>query len=237
MNALIVHAHPEPKSFCTTLKTCAAETLASVGYDVVVSDLHASGFKAVADAADFRTRRNPDHLVYALEQRHAVAQGALAPDIAAELEKLRAADLVVFNFPLYWFSVPAILKGWFDRVLVSGVVYGGKRFYDRGGLAGKKGLITVTMGSREHMFGPQAIHGEIEPMLRHITRGTLHYVGMSVLPPFFAHHVPYVSDEERARLLDHYRRRLLALDRDRPLRFPTLDAFDDTMAPRVPTVG
>ncbi|WP_260442507.1 NAD(P)H-dependent oxidoreductase, partial [Pseudomonas aeruginosa] len=42
-----------------------------------------------------------------------------------------------------------ILKGWFDRVLVSGVCYGGKRFYDQGGLAGKKALVSLTLGGRQ----------------------------------------------------------------------------------------
>jgi NAD(P)H dehydrogenase (quinone) len=39
---------------------------------------------------------------------------------------------------MYWTSVPAILKGWIDRVFVSGIFYGGKRFYNRGGMVGKK---------------------------------------------------------------------------------------------------
>jgi putative NADPH-quinone reductase len=54
---------------------------------------------------------------------------------------LLKADLVIFNFSIYWFSMPVIMKGWIDRVLVSGVCYGGKRFYDQGGLAGKKSML------------------------------------------------------------------------------------------------
>lgn len=78
-----------------------------------------------------------------------------------------------------------------------GVCYGGKRFYDQGGLAGKKALVTVTLGGREHMFGEGAIHGPLEDMLRPILRGTLAYVGFEVLPPFVAWHVPYISAEAR----------------------------------------
>lgn len=58
----------------------------------------------------------------------------------AELDKLLACDLLVLSFPVFWFSVPAILKGWIDRVLVSGSVYGGMRFYDRGGFKGKRAV-------------------------------------------------------------------------------------------------
>ena len=162
-----------------------------------VSDLYAMNWNPVASAADFAERADPDYLVYALEQRESVKRQSLAADIQAELDKLLWADLLILNFPIYWFSVPAILKGWFDRVLVSGVCYGGKRFYDQGGLAGKKALVSLTLGGRQHMFGEGAIHGPLEDMRRPILRGTLAYVGMQVLEPFVARHVPYISEEAR----------------------------------------
>ena len=138
MNVLIVHAHPEPQSFTTSMMKTAVEEFTRAGHAVEVSDLYAMNWNPVASSADFGSRKNPDYLVYALEQRHAWEAGTLAPDIVAEVQKLQKADLVIFNFPVYWFSVPAILKGWIDRVLVSGTCYGGLRFYDRGGLAGKR---------------------------------------------------------------------------------------------------
>ncbi len=138
---------------------------------------------------------------------------------------------MIFNFPVYWFSVPAILKGWFDRVLVSGICYGGKRFYDQGGLAGKRALLTLTLGGRDHMFGPGAIHGPLEDMLRPVLRGTLAYTGMTVLPPFVAWHVPYVSDEVRAGYLQAYQARLAGIEQDTPLVFPRLDQFDTRLYP------
>lgn len=232
MNILIVHAHPEPRSFCAAMKDAAVETLAGAGHAVVVSDLYALGFDPVASPADFRDRANPDYLVYALEQRHAYETGSLAPDIAAEVEKLKACDLLLLSFPLFWFSVPAILKGWIDRVLLSGLTYGGKRFYDRGGLAGKKASIGITLGARPHMFGVDAIHGEIETMLRPILRGTLYYTGMQVLPPFYAYHVPYIRHEARLAILEDWRRWLLALEQAEPLPFPRLDDFDERLYPK-----
>lgn len=142
------------------------------------------------------------------------------------------SGLLILSFPMYWFSVPAILKGWIDRVLLSGPTYGGKRFYDRGGLAGRKGLLAFTLGARPHMFGARAIHGELDDMLRPLLRGTLYYVGMDVLPPFAAYHVPYISDEARARILDDYRASLRDLDKLQPLRFPRLEDFDERLYPR-----
>jgi NAD(P)H dehydrogenase (quinone) len=210
----------------------ARETLSAAGHEVVVSDLYTMGWNPVASAADFANRKNPDYLVYALEQRHGYEQGGLAPDIVAEVEKLKAADLVIFSFPLYWFSEPAMLKGWIDRVLISGVCYGGLRFYDKGGLKGKRALVAFTLGGREHMFGPEAIHGDIEVMLRPLLRGTLYYCGMDVLPPFAAYHVPYITPEARSAMLDKYRDYLGQIDMLEPLRFPSLDEFDSKLYPK-----
>lgn len=211
MNILIVHAHPEPQSFCAAMKDAAVEVFRQQGHTVTVSDLYAMRFNPVASAEDFASRANPDYCVYALEQRHAVDSGTLPDDIRTELEKLLACDLLVLTFPLFWASVPAILKGWFDRVLVSGKVYGGKRFYNRGGLAGKRALVGVTLGGREDMFGESGIHGPLEAMLKPVLQGTLGYAGCSVLKPFAGWHIPYISAEQRAQVLQAWRTRLAGL--------------------------
>ncbi|PNV94198.1 NAD(P)H-dependent oxidoreductase [Pseudomonas protegens] len=231
MNVLIVHAHPEPQSFTAALRDQARSTLEAQGHQVQVSDLYAMTWNPVASAADFASRDNPDYLVYALEQRLGVKNQSIAADIQAELDKLLWADLLILNFPVFWFSVPAMLKGWIDRVLVSGVCYGGKRFYDQGGLAGKKALVTLTLGGREHMFGEGAIHGPLQDMLRPLLRGTLAYVGYDVLEPFVAWHVPYISQEAREAFLHSYRQRLQHLADDQPLVFPRLDQFDEALYP------
>ena len=231
MNVLIVHAHPEAQSFTAALRDQAVTTLEAQGHEVQVSDLYTMNWNPVASAADFTSRENPEYLVYALEQRLGVKSQSIAPDIQAELDKLLWADLLILNFPIFWFSTPAILKGWIDRVLVSGVCYGGKRFYDQGGLAGKKALVTVTLGGREHMFGEGAIHGPLEDMLRPLLRGTLAYVGFDVLEPFVAWHVPYISDEARQQFLLDYGQRLQQLSDDRPMVFPRLEQFDERLYP------
>lgn len=232
MKVLIVHAHNEPRSFNSALKDCAVEQLTGAGHEVQVSDLYAMNWNPVASAADFGCRANPDYLVYALEQRHNFEAGTIAPDIAAEIAKVQWCDLLILNFPLYWFSEPAILKGWIDRVMISGVFYGGKRIYDRGGMRGKRALVSLTLGGREHMFGPEAIHGDIHTLLRPLLQGSLAYCGFEVLPPFIGYHVPYVSAEARAGILADYGRHLHTLDDQQPLVFPSMDDFDDKLMPR-----
>ena len=232
MNVLIVHAHPESQSFTASMMKTAVEELTRAGHEVDVSDLYAMDWNPVASADDFGSRKNPDYLVYALEQRHGYEQGGLAPDILAEVEKLKRADLVILNFPVYWFSVPAMLKGWIDRVLISGVCYGGRRIYDQGGLKGKKAALSFTLGGREHMFGPGAIHGELDVMLRPLLRGTLAYVGMDVLPFFAGYHIPYLTPEAREQIMQDYKVWLSQLETAQPLEFPKLGDFDERLYPK-----
>ncbi|MCE6982346.1 flavodoxin family protein, partial [Pseudomonas frederiksbergensis] len=104
MNVLIVHAHPEPQSFTAALRDQAIETFTAQGHQVQVSDLYAMNWNPVASADDFVSRENPDYLVYALEQRLGVKSQSIAADIQQELDKLLWADLLVLNFPIFWFS-------------------------------------------------------------------------------------------------------------------------------------
>lgn len=231
MNVLIVHAHHEPQSFVTSMKNEAVAHFEAQGHTVQVSDLYAMGFNPVASAADFGSRQNPDYLTYALEQRHNWNAKTLAPDIVAEVEKVQWADLIVFNCPIYWYSLPAILKGWVDRVFISGVCYGGTRIYDRGGLKGKRALLCTSLGGQTHMFGPGAIHGELETLLKPILQGMFGYVGLTVLPPFVAFHVPYLKQPEREAIMGSFKAHLAAIDTLQPLKMPSLADYDATMHP------
>ncbi|AXQ24030.1 flavodoxin family protein [Acinetobacter wuhouensis] len=231
MNILIVHAHPEPQSFTTALKDHAIQVLKDLGHHVEVSDLYEMDFNPVASKADFHSRGNAEYLNYALEQRHSSKTHTLTEDIQVEVEKVQRADLVILNFPMYWTSMPAMLKGWIDRVFVSGIFYGGKRFYNHGGMVGKKAMLSFTLGGREHMFGDHAIHGSIEDLLLPIQRGTLAYAGFEVLPPFVAYHVPYISNEARQQMLVDYQQHLSNLENLKALEFPKLEQFDDKLYP------
>lgn len=229
--AHIVYAHFEPRSFVAAMRDTVADGLSAQGWTTTCSDLYAQGFNPVAQAADFAERRDPNYLVYSLEQRHALEHDALAPDIAAEVAHIRSADLLVLVFPVFWFSMPAILKGWIDRVFLSGLFYGGRRVYDRGGMVGKRALVVTSLGGRGHMFGSGALHGDITTMLRPVLQGSLAYVGYEVLSPFVAYHVPYISHTERSGVLRELRGVLQGLDSHPVLPMPSLLDFDDEFRP------
>ncbi|MEI5998194.1 NAD(P)H-dependent oxidoreductase [Paraburkholderia bengalensis] len=228
----VVHAHPEPRSFCTAMAHEARHQLTLRGDDVSFSDLYALDFDPVVRATDFPERANSDYLVYALEQRHALEHGAIASEIQREVDALLTSDTLMLVFPLYWFSVPALVKGWIDRCFLSGALYGGKRIYGRGGMVGKRAVVGVTLGGREHMFGPAGIHGELASgMLRHLLQGTLGYVGYEVLEPFFAWHVPYCSPDQRAETLVRWRDFINELDKQPSMTMPRLEYYDEIFRP------
>jgi NAD(P)H dehydrogenase (quinone) len=109
---LIVHAHPEPTSLTRQLVQVTAETLEEQGHEVIQSDLYGMKWKAVYDADDFPSRANTERLSYIVESANAYATGQQTEDVVAEQAKLLSADAVILQFPLWWFGVPAILKGW-----------------------------------------------------------------------------------------------------------------------------
>ena len=123
---LVVYAHPEPTSLTRTLVQVTVETLMGQGHEVIQSDLYGMRWKAVFDANDFPDRADPKRLSFIAESAHAYATGQQTDDVATEQAKLLSADAVILQFPLWWFGVPAILKGWIERVYAFGFGYGYK---------------------------------------------------------------------------------------------------------------
>lgn len=225
MKVLIVYAQPEPKSFNAAMLATARETLEGAGHEVVVSDLYAMGFDPVARETDFSARRFPDHLQYDREQKHAQANDLFSSDIRQEIEKLLWCDFLILQFPLWWFSVPAIMKGWFDRVLVNGVAYGAGKRYDTGGLCGRRAMIATSTAAYPDMCAPDGLVGDLDVVLWPLQNGTLAYTGFDVLAPFVAHSVNYVDPQTRAQYLVDYAERLRGVEREAPLFFHKLGDF------------
>lgn len=109
MRVLVVHAHPNPDSFSHALRAAAVNGLLTAGHSVDLLDLYAEGFTAAMSEAERRAYES-DNPVQAAEVRRCV-------------ELVKAADALVFVYPTWWWGLPAILKGWLDRVLVPGVAF------------------------------------------------------------------------------------------------------------------
>ena len=221
---LIVHAHPEPTSVTHQLAQTAADALSSQGHHVTETDLYAMGWKAVLDNDDFPQRKSSERLSFVEESGHAFAHGCQTADVIAEQEKLRAADAVILVFPLWWFSMPAIMKGWIDRVWAFGLAYGyqgaGNTYrYGEGGFAGKRALLCVSVGGPEEDYSPRGINGPLEQLLFPITHGTLFFPGMSVLPTFASYGTAHMDATAMRALAERWRHHVAALFDHAPIAF------------------
>lgn len=202
MNVLIVYAHHEPSSFTSAMKNLAVEVLSHQGHAVVISDLYGQGFSSEAQKWDFVTTTG-NHFNYMLEQKHAASLDlAFSPDILGEIQKLQIADVVLFVAPIWWFSVPAILKGWFDRVLAMGVTWDGGKIYENGLMRGKQAMLIGSAGGPTQFYQEDAEHqASIQQILHHINHGTLAFCGFNVHEPFIALNVLGSDTATRAKAL------------------------------------
>lgn len=225
MNIFIVYAHPEPQSFNAAMKDTAAEVLTKAGQKVRVSDLVAMEFKAVSDANDFPRRADPERLVFSVEQRAAFESGLTSPDIAEEHEKIIWADHIIFQFPMWYYGLPAILKGWFDRVLSEGFAHAPPRWFDDGPMAGKRAMLSLTTNGKPSGYAADGRHGAMEVLVWPI-HNALRFCGFDVLPPFVAYDVVRGDGERRRAILSAYADRLRGLAGDKPLAFHGLDDYD-----------
>ncbi len=188
MHAHIVLAHPEPQSFNAHLARRASHALAAQGWSVSLSDLYAMGFDPCERPEHYGARRQRDRFDVQAEQRHASENRSLPDMVAAEIRLLDRADLLILQHPMWWHLPPAMLKGWMDRILLYGEVYTSKKRFEHGRFAGKRAMISVTVGTSPETYAFDGRSGDIELLLWPINF-TLAYVGYSVLSPFVAYGV------------------------------------------------
>jgi NAD(P)H dehydrogenase (quinone) len=211
---LFVTAHPEPQSFNHALTKEATKQLRSRGFEVRHSDLHALEWQPISDRRNFTSISNPNYLKQQAEEIYATEHDTFAPDIAAEMEKLFWCDVLVLQFPLWWFGMPAIMKGWADRVFAMGKIYGWGQWGDTGKFRGKRAMVSLTTGSPEHLFGDGGLRPPMEAVLLPIHQGIFKFTGFEVLPPFIAWEVAHISQEAREEYLEKYQQTLVQLGQE-----------------------
>ena len=217
MNIFIVYAHAELKSFNGALFQTAQETLRAAGHAVTTSDLYAMKFDPVSDRRNFTTVKNAEFFKQQIEEMHATEVGGFAPDVEAEIRKMEVCDLMIWQFPLWWFGLPGILKGWADRVFAMGRTYGGERFYENGVFQGKRALLSITTGGSEAVYQKGGWNGDIHSILRPVQRGILRFTGWEVLAPHLVYAPVRVTAEERQTALKIWATRLRTISSEQPI--------------------
>ncbi|KAH6646586.1 flavoprotein-like protein [Truncatella angustata] len=227
MKVFIIFAHPEPQSLNGALLRVTVNELESQGHEVQVSDLYAMQWKSQVDRADFPQVPADARLRVAMSSGEATALSTLTDDVKQEQEKLLWADTIILQFPLWWYAMPAILKGWVDRVFSYGFAYGvgehsDKRCGDRfgeGKLFGKRAFLIVTIGGWREHYSPRGISGPIEDILFPITHGMLYYTGLEILPSFVIYQADRADDAIFKATSHDLRQRLKNLPITKPIAY------------------
>jgi NAD(P)H dehydrogenase (quinone) len=227
MKILFVFAHPEQRSLNGALRDIAIKELEAQGHEVRLTDLYAEGWKSQVDRADFPLLSPEERFKPVAASHDGYDQDALTEDVKAEIEKLLWADALILQFPLWWFSMPAILKGWVDRVFAYGLAYGvgehsdtrwGDR-YGEGTFAGKRAMLIVTAGGWEEHYAPRGVNGAIDDLLFPINHGILYYPGYDVLPPFVVYRVDKLDETGFAPIAKRLRQRMHTFATTKPIAY------------------
>ncbi|WP_070963972.1 NAD(P)H-dependent oxidoreductase [Vibrio sonorensis] len=217
MKVLIVHWHPEPQSFNTAMFNTAVDTLTALGHQVQVSNLRQMQFNPVSGRHNFTTTSNPEFYKQQLEEMHASEHDGFASDVENELRKLEWCDLLILQYPMWWFGMPAMVKGWVDRVFVMGRFYGNGRYYENGVFKGKKAMVSITTGGDGDAYSPGGWNGDLLGVLRPIHRGLFQFNGFDVLAPNATFAPTHLSQSEREEELHKLSVRLMNIETELPI--------------------
>jgi len=178
MNHLVVFAHPNQKSFGKGMVDALVKASEEKGANVRVRDLYEIGFDPILKPEDFV----------------AFQSGNVPEDIAAEQEHIKWANVITFVYPVWWTSLPAILKGYVDRVFSYGFAYEYVDGAPNGLLKGKKALLFSTTGTPNEIYSEIGMHNS---MKQTVDQGIFNFSGLEEVNHTFFGSVPHVTDEIR----------------------------------------
>lgn len=181
LNHLIVYCNPNPKSLSAAYKDAIVQWTELTGNNVNVRDLYQVGFHPVMEMSDFDAQK----------------RGQIPEEVRVEQDYVKWADLITFIYPIWWAGMPAILKGYLDRVFTKGFAY---RMKDEAGqfeglLAGKKVVILNNMGFTYDHYEKS---GMLDAFRLTMDRGVFAFCGMNVVEHRFFGHLDDASKAERA---------------------------------------
>jgi NAD(P)H dehydrogenase (quinone) len=178
MKYLIILAHPNPESFSSSLVNALHNHLVNEGNEVKIRNLYEIGFNPVLSADDFSS----------------LADNTSPKDIAIEQEYVKWAEHIIFAFPVWWGGMPAIMKGYIDRVFSEGFAY---EYVDNGSngnglLSSLKGSMICATGLSSDTF--KNAQEAMKVIAKEVVFG---FVGIKPYKQLFYGSVPIVSDEVR----------------------------------------
>jgi NAD(P)H dehydrogenase (quinone) len=182
MRYLIVYAHPNPQSFNHAIREKIEGTLQAANCEYAVRDLYEMHFDPALKAAEIAMGWD----------------GPVPDDIKQEQDHIRASDVLIFIYPIWWSDMPAMLKGYIDRVFSYGFAWTMEQDTFSGLLKGKKAVIVNTLASHRDEFISM---GLLECMNKTIDAGIFDFSGIQVIEHKYLCGVLEATAEERVRML------------------------------------
>jgi NAD(P)H dehydrogenase (quinone) len=186
MKYLIIYSHPNPASFNHAIMETVSVELNKSNKNFEVRDLYKIGFSPVLSSEDLS----------------AIQNGIVPHDIKTEQDFIRTADTLIFISPIWWSSMPAMLKGYIDRVFSLKFAYDMTADGVIGLLKGKKAFIVSTTGASKEDYDKM---GAFKMMNMSMDMAIFQFVGMEVIGHKYFSSVPYVSDQDRKQMLEELR--------------------------------
>jgi len=183
MKYLIIYAHPDPGSFNHAVMEIISEELKNNNKDFVLRDLYQINFNPILKTEDLT----------------AIQNGAVLEDVKKEQEHIRSSDILIFIFPIWWSSMPAILKGYIDRVFSLKFAYDITADGAIGLFKGKKVFMVSTTGASKDQYEKE---GAFQMMNLSIDMAIFQFSGMEVIGHKYFSSVPSVSDRDRKQMLE-----------------------------------
>jgi NAD(P)H dehydrogenase (quinone) len=202
MNIYIILAHPEIKSFNTSLAVAQKQALESAGHKVRFKNLYNDHFNPLLTREDFPGKKNNEHIQFPNAQYEAYKNNSTIDDIAKEHNNLEWADSLILQFPLWLYGMPAILKGWCERVLSEGFAHkpANNYWFENGGLKNTRLLLSMTTNGRKETFSSRGRHGSLDIILWPILN-SFWFAGFKIVKPFVAFDVARSTNSWRIKLI------------------------------------
>lgn len=183
MKHLVVFAHPYSKSFGKAIEETIEKEALRKGAEIRVRDLYEIGFDPVLKRSDLLNLQS----------------GNYAADILAEQEHVKWADVITFVYPVWWAGLPAILKGYVDRVFANGFAFAYGENGPVGLLKGKKAVLFSTTGFSSDIYEHIGMH---KSMQQTSDEAIFNFCGLEVIKHVFFGAVPTSTDKERKEYLN-----------------------------------
>jgi len=187
MKYLIVYAHPDPNSFNHAVLGAVERRLKETGCQHDVRDLYALGFDPVL----------------AREELAPGGAKSVPKDVERERKYIAEADALIFIYPVWWFAMPAIMKGYVDRVFSEGFAFVSEGGRLRGLLGGKKAFIINTTGAPREILSRM---GYLDAMSKTTDAGIFEFCGMEIVEHRYSFAVPEAEEAARRIMLEEVTR-------------------------------